>query len=145
MVAYEKKVKDREQALIRDMSPITHELTIKWEMGRWVVTSPAASAWRGLDSIRWTLAPDDAHSDVSAHFQFADMELFEDDPALTPDRTAMIARAGDELILKVHKHACRRTNPHLYAVWISDRAHPNGGEYAVGQDRNPPPEVCVGP
>ena len=145
MLAYEQKVKEREQAMIRKMSPITHELVVKWESGRWVVTAPAASAWRGLDSIRWTLDPGNTHPGVSAHFQFADMDLFENDPALTQDRTAVIARSGDELILKVHKQACRRTNPHFYAVWISDRTHPNGGEYAVGEDRNPPPEVTVGP
>jgi hypothetical protein len=142
MLTYEQQVKTRNQALIKKMNPITHDLTIKREKGKWVVTALAGSAWRGLDSVRWTLVSDD--NDVTAHFQFADMDLFEKSPDLTPDKTAIVG-TPKSLTLKIDKDACRRTNPHYYAVWIIDKKLKNGGEYAVGPDRNPPPEINVGP
>jgi hypothetical protein len=143
MPTYVEQVKTRNQALIKRMSPITHDLTIKREKGKWVVTALAGSAWRGLDSVRWTLVSDD--DDVTAHFQFADMDLFEKSPDLTPDKTAKIAGTAKSLTLKIDKDACRRTNPHYYAVWIIDKKLKYGGGYAVGPDLNPPPEITVGP
>jgi hypothetical protein len=104
--------------------------------------------WRGLDKVEWTLIRDKDHPHVAAHFQFPDMKLFADfgkQDRLSKDKTAKIGARQDSLTLLVHADANRRTNPHHYAVWISDKDHPDGGEYAVGKDLNPPPEITVGP
>jgi hypothetical protein len=105
--------------------------------------------WRGLDKVEWTLIRDGyPNSPVSAHFQFADLDLFTDfgkQDRLSKDKTAKIGARQDSLTLQVHADANRRTNPHHYAVWISDKDHPDGGSYAVGKDLNPPPEITVGP
>jgi hypothetical protein len=116
--------------------------------GRWVVGKPRGRPNRGVDQMEWMLLPDpDGHA-VSAQFQFTDMTLFKNPDGqsdLTPDMTARIPKAGGSLTLALHPDACRRTNPHRYAVWIRDDKLPDGGVYAVGEDLNPPPEISVGP
>ncbi|HEX6790859.1 MAG TPA: hypothetical protein VF247_06085 [Candidatus Krumholzibacteria bacterium] len=146
---YAKQVKARVTALRKVVDPITHQLEIRWEptAKKWMVTSPDGMVWRGLDKVEWKLVRGEK-PDVEAHFQFPDMKLFADfgkQDRLSKDKTAKIGKREDNLVLQVHADACRRSNPHYYAVWISDREHPNGGEFAVGQDLNPPPEVTVGP
>jgi hypothetical protein len=139
----------------------------KWKLGiskidgRWMVQNPDGKVHRGLDpardgadrdpdSIEWKLEPDpdDKDNPISAHFQFAHGDLLTglsgvDD--LSRDLTATIPEPGGTLKLKLKKGACRRKNPRYYAVWIRDETHPDGGEFAVGEDGNPPPEMEVGP
>jgi hypothetical protein len=143
----------------------------KWKLGisrklidnkwKWTVDSPSGKIHRGLDpdnadpgrdpdTIEWTLHPDPNDKDkaISAHFQFAHGDLLTgytgvDD--LTRDLTAVIAKSGGTLELKLKKSACRRKNPRYYAVWIQDDDLEHGGEFAVGEAGNPPPEMQVGP
>jgi hypothetical protein len=147
---YEEQLSAREKAMKKRVEPITHQLEIRWNptAKKWTVTEPDGMVWRGLDKVEWKLVRDDEHPHVEAHFQFPDMKLFADsgkEDRLSKDKTAKIGNREDSLVLQVHAEACRRTNPHYYAVWISDQKHPNGGEFAVGKDLNPPPEVSVGP
>lgn len=143
---------------------ITIKKTLVKVMGeeeyRWVVSKefPEAIANRGKDTIEWSFAPDSGP--VSAHFQFTYRDkhpLFKaggfsrdnkgnarPGGGLTRDKTAVL-KPGETLVLDVHDDACRRTNPHYYAVWIQDPSLPDGGTYAVGPDLNPPPDVTVGP
>jgi len=130
------------------MAGRTWKIAIKKQKDRWIVEKPKGKPERGADFVEWTLHPDpDGHA-VSAHIQLADMSLFTNLPGgrdLSPDMVATISEINKPLTLAVHPDACRRTNPHRYAVWIRDEKHPNGGMYAVGEDLNPPPEVNVGP
>lgn len=128
---------------------------------RWIVDTPSGKVHRGVkpengdpgrdpDTIEWTLHPDpnDKDNPISAHFQFAHVDLLEGFTGiedLTRDLTAVIPKPGGTLALKLKKDACRRKNPRYYAVWIQDEAHPQCGEFAVGEDGNPPPEMEVGP
>jgi hypothetical protein len=139
----------------------------KWSLGirkidgRWLVEKPKGKLHRGLDpgkgegdrdpdTIEWTLHADadDPEKEISAHFQFAHRDLvsgFTGRDDLTRDLTAVIPAPKGRLELKLKKDACRRKNPRYYAVWIRDETHPDGGEFAVGEDGNPPPEMEVGP
>jgi hypothetical protein len=137
------------------------KLAIRKVEGKWIVETPKGKVHRGLDpgrgegdrdpdSIEWTLHadPDDKGKAVSAHFQFAHADMLTgytgvDD--LTRDLTAVIARPGETLELKLQKKACRRKNPRHYAVWIKDDDLEHGGEFAVGEAGNPPPEMEIGP
>lgn len=129
------------------------KLAIKKIDGRWTVERPRGKVHRGIDGerdpdwVEWTLRAD-KNKAVSAHFQFAHRDLLEgftgvDD--LTRDLTAVIPEPGGTLTLKIKKDACRRKNPRYYAVWIQDEDLDSGGEFAVGEDGNPPPDMEVGP
>lgn len=114
---------------------------------RWRVTDPGMVE-RG-NSIEWTLVPDprDKKNAVEAHFQFGHDDLVQNEPSsrsLTRDLTAVIRKPNGKLKLKVKDDACRRKNPRRYAVWVKDATLTGGGEFAVGQDMNPPPEIDVG-
>lgn len=150
MPTYRDQLVARKRAHEMLPDPITHHLEIAWnaKAKKWVVSEPLAAVWRDIDKVEWKLVRDQNHLHVSAHFQFADLSLFTDfdeQDRLSKDKTAVIGADEETLTLKVHKDACRRTNPHHYAVWISDKEHRHGGEYAVGKDLNPPPEISVGP
>ena len=149
LTKYQARLRARAKRTGKAVPAITHELQIKRNRkGQWVVDEPAAMVWRGLDKVTWTLVPDPRGHKVSAHFQFPDMKLFVDlkgKDRLSKDKTAHILKPTESLTLKVHRGACRRTNPHHYAVWIRDETHRHGGTYAVGKDLNPPPEMTVGP
>lgn len=118
---------------------------------QWVVDTPGGKVIRGKDTVEWELiaAKTDA---VTAQFQFVG-ELFtnldgRDD--LTKDWTAKISGPGKTLKLLVSRNAGRAGDgemgyPRHYAVWVNDPSLPGGGAFAVGPDRNPPPEVIVGP
>jgi hypothetical protein len=128
---------------------------------RWVVEKPRGKVHRGLaprngdpgrdpDRVKWTLdvPKEDRDRSISAHFQFSHADLlsgFTGTEDLSRDLTAVIHEHGGTLELKLKKDACRRQNPRHYAVWIRDESHPQGGEFAVGEDGNPPPEMEVGP
>lgn len=114
---------------------------------RWRVTDPGVVA-RGTQ-IEWTLLPDpeDKKNPVEAHFQFGHDDLVQNLPGergLTRDLTAVIGKPNGKLKLKLRDNACRRSNPRRYAVWVKDATLRGGGEFAVGQDMNPPPEIDVG-
>ncbi|MDH3197531.1 MAG: hypothetical protein OEO21_04750 [Candidatus Krumholzibacteria bacterium] len=127
--------------------PKTWRIGIRKVEGRWMIEKPKGKLNRGIDSVEWTLHGKKGDA-VTAHFQFPAVDLLENDPDqhdLTRDMTARIAGPGETLKLKVQEGACRRRNPRYYAVWIRDETLANGGEYAVGEDGNPPPELQVGP
>jgi hypothetical protein len=99
--------------------------------------------------LKWVLHPDpdDPKKPISAHFQFTDKDLVENEEEntqLTKDLTAVIPEPGKKLFLKIKGASCRRKNPRYYAIWIADGELPSGGVFAVGEDGNPPPEMDVG-
>lgn len=146
MSTYKDQLGARERFLKMQAEPITHRMEIRWDpvAAKWVVSKPQGKVWRGVDKVEWTLIRE-GHPDASAHFQFSNMKLLADldgQHRLSKDMTASIGKDDVSLTLQVHGEACRRTKSHHYAVWISDT---NGGEYAVGEDLNPPPELNVGP
>jgi hypothetical protein len=139
--------------------PRTWQLSITRDdrTNKWTVQNPAGKVHRGYkperdhgadreaDKIEWTL---DTSENVSAHFQFTQPDLFvgvEGEGKITRDLVAVIPSPGGKLKLQLKKDADRRKNPRYYAVWIRDETHPDGGEYAVGEAGNPPPEMQVGP
>ena len=129
---------------------MARHLDIIKEDGRWKIIRDDRKEkfLRGQD-LAWTLQPDPADPDnpVAAHFQFTDGDLIENQPKnteLTQDWTASIFEAGKKLHVKVKDLADRRFNPRYYAVWIVDPSLPSGGQFAVGEDGNPPPEMDVG-
>ena len=129
---------------------MARHLEIVKEEGRWKVIrdDKKEKFLRGQD-LAWTLHPDPDNPEnlVSAHFQFTDADLIENQPKnteLTQDWTASIPEPGKKLHVKVKDLADRRFNPRHYAVWIVDPSLANGGQFAVGEDGNPPPEMDVG-
>jgi hypothetical protein len=125
----------------------TWRIGIRKAEGRWIVEKPKGKPAKGIDCVEWTLHGEKGAA-VSAHFQFTNMDLFENHAGrqdLTRDMTARIAGPGEMLTLKVQADADRRLHPRYYAVWIRDETHENGGEFAVGEEGNPPPELEVGP
>lgn len=129
---------------------MARHLDIVKEDGRWKVVRDDRKEkfLRGQD-LAWTLQPDpaDPENPVAAHFQFTDADLIENQPKnteLTQDWTASIIGAGNKLHVKVKDLADRRFNPRYYAVWIVDPTLEHGGQFAVGEDGNPPPEMDVG-
>lgn len=119
--------------------------------GQWVVETPRGKVNRETDTVRWTL--ESRQKGVSARFQFPAGLFVNPDRArrqtrtrpLTRHKTTHMEASGNRLSLKVDPQADRRKNPFYYAVWINDASLPHGGAFAVGGDRNPPPEVVVGP
>jgi hypothetical protein len=127
--------------------------------GIWtVIRDDPRTRFGRTNQVEWTLHPDPDEKDpdrqVSAHFQFAHPDLVEDvqgGKKLTPDWTAHI-EAGQKLTLKIKLPALFRQNvrderfgPRYYAVWVRDPNLPFGGAYAVGESKNPPPEIDLGP
>lgn len=119
--------------------------------GRWkVMRDDRNQKYPRGQHLTWELHPDpdDPKKPISAHFQFTDKDLVENETKqsdLTADLTAVIPKPGGKLSLKVKDLACRRHNPRYYAVWIADSEMPSGGEFALGEDGNPPPEMDIGP
>lgn len=114
---------------------------------RWRVADPGVVP-RG-NHVEWTLMPDPKNkkNPVEAHFQFGHDDLLQNLPktrSLTRDLTAVIDKPNGKLQLKLQDNACRRKNPRRYAVWVKDPTLRGGGEFAVGADLNPPPEIDVG-
>ena len=123
------------------------KLGIHKEKGQWVVDTPPKKVTRGVDTVEWEIHGSKKDA-VAAFFQFPAVDLFTNMPGrddLTKHRTAKISGPGETLTLLVSASADRRQNPYYYAVWVNDPSLPGGGAYAVGGDRNPPPEIIVGP
>jgi hypothetical protein len=138
------------------MAGNTWKIAITKENDVWTVETPKGKVNRETDSVEWTLcrARNGSQDGVSAHFQFAQGDVFESttnaagNGFISKDWTAEILTSpAEKLVLKVQPGADRRNNPRHYAVWIRDESLKNGrgGVFAVGEDGNPPPEMQVGP
>lgn len=117
----------------------------KWRVSR----DNAAEPYQKDQKVAWTLVADDS---VAVHFQFTDRELMAP-TGLSRDLTAEIPPGPGprELKLKIGSEFRRKNDVqpppevrrrYYYAVWVKEG---NTGNFATGEDGNPPPELEIGP